>query len=245
MAMLKKPNEHYKGIPIAAAVGTHAAVANMVSKYCQRHDSILELGAYTGAMIERLHDMGYDKIVAADLDNHLLTTGVPHVQCDFNTDFASKFGEQRFDCIIASEVIEHLNDPRAFLRQCSSLLFKGGTIIITTPNIGFFEGRIKFFLRGELWGFGSKNYLLLRHISPISIEQFPLILPEAGFSTLEIFTAASCATRLRKIITSLIWVPMRLMFGPFVLGETLICVGQNATEPTGSSQGADLWRKAH
>jgi len=107
--MLKKPKDYYKGMEIAAARGTHEAVAKMVKKYCRRDCTVLELGAYTGAMIERLRDTGYSLITAADLDNHLLISNVPHIQCDFNTDFASNFNMQRFDCIIASEVIEHLN----------------------------------------------------------------------------------------------------------------------------------------
>ncbi|WP_347988453.1 class I SAM-dependent methyltransferase [Methylomonas sp. AM2-LC] len=242
--MFRKQNECYKSLGIAAAPGTHVAVADMVCKYCVPNQSILELGAYTGAMIERLHDIGYHKIVAADLDNHLTISDVSHVQCDFNKEFSLFFGEQRFDCIIASEVIEHLNDVRAFLKQCFALLNNDGILIITTPNIGFFEGRVKFFLKGELWGFGAKNYLIQRHISPISLEQFPLLLQESGFSTLEIFTAASFATRLRKLVTSILWIPMRIIFGPFVLGETVVCIGKKSSESIGSFQSADLWKKS-
>jgi SAM-dependent methyltransferase len=242
--MLRKEKDNYKGLSIAAAPGTHEAIANMVIKYCQPNNSILELGAYTGAMIERLHNLGYTQISAADLDNHLVISNISHVQCDFNTEFSSLFSGKRFDCIIASEVIEHLNDVRNFLKQCFELLNPEGIIIVTTPNIGFFEGRVKFFLQGELWGFGAKNYLIQRHISPISIEQFPLVLQETGFSTLEIFTAASFATTLRKIITGILWIPMRLFFGPFVLGETVICVGKKSNESSGKFQSADLWKKS-
>jgi SAM-dependent methyltransferase len=242
--MLRKGKDCYKGMTIGAAAGTHEAVAAIVKKYCQRDTRILELGAYTGAMIQRLRDLGYSAITAADLDNHLILDDVPHLTCDFNTQFAPIFRDERFDCIIATEVIEHLDDPRAFLRQCRSLLTDGGVVVVTTPNIGFFEGRIKFLLTGELWGFGGKNYLSMRHISPISIEQFPLMLEESGFDALELFTAASTSTSLRQLITSPIWLPMRLMLGPFVLGETLVCVGRRSSGACGTFIGGDLWRKS-
>jgi hypothetical protein len=158
------------------------------------------------------------------------------IRCDFNTPFSSNFSNQRVSCIIASEVIERLNDPRAFLAECCNLLDESGIVIITTPNIGCFEGRIKFLLRGELWGFGAKNYLSMRHISPISMEQFPLLLQESGFSTLEIFTAASWRTSLRKLITSFIWLPMRLVCGPSVLSETVVYVGKKSAESKGASK---------
>jgi SAM-dependent methyltransferase len=241
--MFNKPKERYKDLAIAAAPGTHQAVAKTVEKYCKKEWLILELGAYTGAMIERLRDIGYSRMMAADLDNHLRTSSVPHIQCDFNTEFSSNFGGRRVNCIVATEVIEHLNDPRAFLRQCSNLLEENGIIIISTPNIGFFEGRMKFLLTGELFGFGAKNYVSMRHISPISMEQFPLILQESGFSTIEIYSAASTRNILRKFITLPIWLPMRLLLGRFVLGETVVCVGRKSTESKGSFQSADLWKK--
>ena len=41
---------------------------------------------------------------------------------------------ERFDSIIAGEVIEHLDSPQAFLAGCHSILNPGGILIISTPN---------------------------------------------------------------------------------------------------------------
>lgn len=243
--MLRQAHERYNGNVIAAAPGTHEAIEKMVLKYCKPNAAVLDLGAYTGALIERLRDNGYKNVTASDLDNHLTIEDVPHVVSDFNTKFSANFPGQKFDCILASEVIEHLNDMRSFLGECANLINEGGFIVITTPNIGFFEGRIKFFLKGELWGFGGSNYRSQRHISPVSIEQLPLVLEEAGFEALEIFTAASFATTTRKILTSVFWVPMRLLLGKFVLGETLVCVGRKKSGTHGRFRSDDLWKKTN
>jgi SAM-dependent methyltransferase len=200
------------------------------------------LGAYTGALARRLKDNGFSNVYAADLANHLSEPGVSFTGCDFNKPFADRFDRQ-FDCITACEVIEHLDDPRHFLSECRKLLKDGGLIVISTPNIGFFEGRIKFLLKGELWGFGANNYQGQRHISPISREQFPLLLEETGFEQLAFHTAGSFATPLRKAITLPLWTTMRLAFGPHVLGESAVCIGQKqATEATRLSSEA-LWGK--
>lgn len=39
-----------------------------------------------------------------------------------------------FDAIIAGEILEHLEDPHRFLRDCHALLNPGGLIALSTPN---------------------------------------------------------------------------------------------------------------
>jgi SAM-dependent methyltransferase len=240
---LRKPHERYKGHVIAAAPGTHGAVCDAVVRHRTAGHAVLDLGAYTGALIERLRDAGFVNATAADLDNHLTKSDITHIKCNFNHKFSQAFNGVKYDCIVACEVIEHLDDPRAFLRECGQLLNDTGIIVVSTPNIRFFEGRIKFLLRGELWGFGAKNYLVQRHISPISIEQFPLLFKEAGFEMLELSTAASFASNLRVLVTSPIWVPMRMALGPTVLGESVIAVARKTAGITGNFQSEDLWGK--
>lgn len=243
--MLRQRNEVYRNHRVAAAPGTHEAIAQEVAARVAKDARILDLGTYTGALIARLRDFGYSDLHAADLANHLTEPVTQHWPCDFNSEFARAIGRNDFDCIIACEVIEHLDNPRAFLRQCRELLSDGGILIVSTPNIEFFEGRIKFLLTGDLWGFGEKNYRSQRHITPIAASQVPLMLSECGFATMEITTAASFATRLRKVVTAPIWVPMRAAFGPSVMGETLLIVGQaEARAPAKDALGQDVWQNS-
>lgn len=43
------------------------------------------------------------------------------------------FPDQTFDCIIASEIIEHTVDPQAFVASLLSKLKPGGTLVVSTP----------------------------------------------------------------------------------------------------------------
>lgn len=44
------------------------------------------------------------------------------------------FKDNTFDTVIAGEILEHLENPFAFLRECKRVVKSGGCVIITTPN---------------------------------------------------------------------------------------------------------------
>jgi 2-polyprenyl-3-methyl-5-hydroxy-6-metoxy-1,4-benzoquinol methylase len=241
--MLRLANETYRAHRVAAAPGTHAKMVELVRRHAAPDARIVDLGAFTGALLARVRDAGFSRLAAADLANHLTESVASFRACDFNTPFATAFAGEQFDCVTACEVIEHLDDPRAFLRECRRLLRPGGVVVISTPNIGFFEGRIKFALTGELWGFSARSYRSQRNISPIPARHVPMMLKEAGFARAEVITAASFATTLRRVLTAPIWLPMRALLGRQVLGETLLFVGV-AGEESGEAaiEGQAVWR---
>lgn len=47
--------------------------------------------------------------------------------------YALPFRAATFDCIIASEIIEHVADPRLFMERLLEVLRPGGKLIVTTP----------------------------------------------------------------------------------------------------------------
>lgn len=46
----------------------------------------------------------------------------------------SYFIEERFDLIVAGEILEHLSNPGQFLSGCNEILDENGTIVLTVPN---------------------------------------------------------------------------------------------------------------
>lgn len=87
-------------------------------------------------------------------------------RCDLNYHFP--YVDKEFDGIIAVEIMEHLENPRHFFRECKRIAKE--FIIITTPNCCSQESKQRFLETGYFKYFDSwKPY---GHITPI----FPWII---------------------------------------------------------------------
>ncbi len=223
---MRKKLEFYQDHLIGCAPGTHACLLDLIKKYVTARSGVLDVGTHTGALLLRLRNAGFNDLVGSDLDEtRFELPEADFLKLDLNTQFAKEFGRE-FNLIVSTDVIEHLDSPRAFLSQLREILSDGGVIALSFPNVAFWEGRLKFLLKGELWGFGSKNYILQRHISPMTLEQTELLLQELGYEVLEMTSGGSFATTLRRIVTAPLWIPIRLIAGKKAMGECGLVVAR-------------------
>ncbi|WP_161554131.1 class I SAM-dependent methyltransferase [Stenotrophobium rhamnosiphilum] len=73
-------------------------------------------------------------------------------ELDITSDFKSwpsAIQAQKFDVVILGEVMEHLDNPGAALRNLSQLLTEQGKFIITVPNAFSLSGIVKMFFSVE------------------------------------------------------------------------------------------------
>lgn len=100
---------------------------------------ILEIGSGLGYLVHALREARYD---ATGLEYSPLATKYSienfgeYFECGDVFEY-SKENQNKFDCIIATEVLEHVADPLAFCRSTMSMLKPGGHFILTTPNKDF------------------------------------------------------------------------------------------------------------
>lgn len=107
---------------------------------------ILDLGCGIGSLTKQLIDKGYD-IYGTDASEK----GIEIARRDYPDRFAvqnleshdlpKQFSNLEFDTIIATEVIEHLYNPRKFIRLSKAILLRngGGNLIISTPYHGYLK----------------------------------------------------------------------------------------------------------
>lgn len=158
-AALKPPK------PIAAP-GVHEVALALVRKYVQPPARVVELCAGEGAFALRLIQEGYF-VVASDINLHgFAVPQVPFHALDLERPFAEKLGPGLYDCAVALEAIEHLENPWLFLRECRGLLKTGGILVLSSPNVECLLSRIIFLVTGGLLTF-DRTMQRPDHITPI------------------------------------------------------------------------------
>jgi 2-polyprenyl-3-methyl-5-hydroxy-6-metoxy-1,4-benzoquinol methylase len=96
--------------------------------------SLLDFGAGTGELLARLHGLSrFDRLAGVDLFARpaSLPASIAWYQQDLN-DAVSL--DERFDTVICSETIEHLENPRHVFRSLRRLVRPGGLLVLTMPN---------------------------------------------------------------------------------------------------------------
>ena len=96
---------------------------------------ILDLGCGTGWLSGMVGNFG--PTTALDLSSVAVEdAALKHPQVQFiQADVLNwEHGTEQFDVVISQEVIEHVEDQRAYIQVANRMLRRGGYLILTTPN---------------------------------------------------------------------------------------------------------------
>jgi 2-polyprenyl-3-methyl-5-hydroxy-6-metoxy-1,4-benzoquinol methylase len=85
-----------------------------------------------------------------------------------------------FDTIVSTEVIEHLENPRAVFREFNRLLKPHGYLVVTTPNQESIRSYVSLCFGGHFAAFRGENYPA--HITALLRKDLQRISLEAGFN---------------------------------------------------------------
>jgi len=163
--------------------GLHAYVAERVTKLLPSRDAkILDIGCGTGALLDRLRRLGYQRLAGIDIAPPANLPGMEFHQADL--DFCrTPLEAGSVDLAVAVEVFEHVENIGSLLQELSRLLGPTGSILLTTPNVHSVEARLRLLLTGNLKQFDAMGDPT--HVSPIFCFPFERILSRHGFSVLD------------------------------------------------------------
>jgi 2-polyprenyl-3-methyl-5-hydroxy-6-metoxy-1,4-benzoquinol methylase len=165
-----------------AGAGTHDAVLELIRRLLPEPASVLDLAAGQGAFSVKLRELGHDVRAVDVTPDNWKAADIPLAVANLDSEFASSVSStgERFDAIAAIEILEHLENPFRFIRECSKLLKPGGLLFLTSPNVEAVSSRVMFLYTGRLIGFGAYETVRPAHITPIFKWKLDMMLDEAG-----------------------------------------------------------------
>ncbi len=239
-ALWRRELESYDGRLMRCAPGTHEAAAAFVTRHVPRDARVLDLASGTGAFLARLRDLGYANLSAVELNvEGFRLDGVTPQPVDLNSNFAEALPAHGFNLVSAIEIIEHLDSPRPFLRNIRGVLADGGYLLLTTPNVAHWLGRLRFLLSGELRQFQRRDYDYQRHITPITDVQMRILFEEVGLELVEFDTAGTFFGTVKKAIVSPLAALSRVMLGKLASGGDVSVYLVRKVPSTSQSAGRD------
>jgi SAM-dependent methyltransferase len=157
---------------------------------------ILEIGSLPCHLTYCLKELGYP-VIGLDLDpersaSFIKNHGLEVLKCDIENE-RIPLDDGRFDLILFNEVFEHLRiDPIFALREISRVIKRGGTLILTTPNLYSLENVVSFFLGKGLAISAYKEFAKLHtvghmgHIREYSRREIKEFLGNTGFQVIDV-----------------------------------------------------------
>jgi 2-polyprenyl-3-methyl-5-hydroxy-6-metoxy-1,4-benzoquinol methylase len=149
---------------------------------------ILDIGCATGALLASLRDKGW-QTTGVEISTPQAAYARKERALDVRTLplEENRFDSGSFQAVLASHLIEHLNDPAAMVREVFRILAPKGRFFVTTPNIGGFQARL----------FGSRwRSAIFDHLYLFSTKTLSALLTQSGFRVEKIATWGGLAAGL-------------------------------------------------
>lgn len=155
---------------------THSRVIDLVPENAR----VLDVGSGLGAVGAALKDKKGCMVIGCDIEHGALTGRYDtFFVADLNKGLPEMPGE-RFDYILALDLIEHLAKPEDFLDQLRMLAARtGAKLILTTANIGFIVIRLSLLL--GRFEYGKRGILDITHTRLFTFNTLRRAMRAAGF----------------------------------------------------------------
>src|SRR4051794_2428037 len=161
---------------LAAYSGARPEVQALVPASARR---VLDLGCAAGALGEGLRARGGVEVVGVELDPDLARKAERRLDRVVVGDVEQLDDLGRFDCVVAADVLEHLRDPWTALRRAVELLEPGGTVVVSLPNVRFFETFWQLGVRGR-WPRRDQGVFDRTHLRWFTLRDARELLQQAG-----------------------------------------------------------------
>lgn len=175
----------------------------------------LDVGCATGMLISYLRDKGFPvkgvEVCAGSAEYGRKTRGVDIINSTLQE---AELPAESLSVLHSSHLIEHLTDPKGFVREAYKLLKPKGYFICTTPNSSGFQAIIT----GGGWRSAISDHMVL-----FSKRTLAYMVQEAGFKILKIKTWGGIA---KGLAPGFIKAPADILAKLFGFGDVMIILAR-------------------
>lgn len=183
-------------------------------------DNFIEIGCNTGRILkEFVRESSFrchgNDIVAETCRYVRQSLGVPVYEGAFSAELVAP---EKFDVILVSHVMEHLSDPRSFVRELHGAGNSGSLVMVVVPHDGSLLAGFKrkvLYPSGVTGEYGYMHYPM--HLQGYSRSSLVTLFETSGFTTLECGTL----TKFQKHYDSFFRHKWDIVFMPLYLMEYL------------------------
>ena len=214
---------------LRTASGTEAAFGKKYQRYADRlsrhlaSGRVVDVGCSTGLLVRMLRDRGYDA-EGIELNPQSAAWGSEHYNVPIHTEPLERcdYAPGSLNAVLLTDVLEHTQHPRDFLRGVGRLLAPGGFVLVTFPDISSFESRsqyalCKLFGRDAIW----KVCHIPLHVWEFTPKTAKACFTGAGFRVVEFgrsqpapdYGGSRALSPLRPVIRTLSISPLGRWFG--------------------------------
>jgi 2-polyprenyl-3-methyl-5-hydroxy-6-metoxy-1,4-benzoquinol methylase len=149
----------------------------------KKYNTMADVGAGRGELTERLVPYAHKILMLDDYDEPNKPINAEFVKADLN-DFWN-VPDNSVDFAFSLEVIEHIENPRHFMREMKRIIKPGGYGFVSTPNNLNLFSRLNFFIKNEHRFF--KDFSYPAHISVVTEIDFRRILNENNLKFIDFY----------------------------------------------------------
>jgi 2-polyprenyl-3-methyl-5-hydroxy-6-metoxy-1,4-benzoquinol methylase len=158
-----------------------ARVVRMIGK----DQRVLEIGSGPGSITKQLKGTGDCRITALEIDPIAIELVKPFCEAvhsaDLNTaDWDGVLDGEKFEVVLAADVLEHVYNPLAVLKKMASLVSDGGRVVLSLPHVG--HSAVAACLLLEDFDYRDWGLLDKTHIRFFGLKNIQTLVLDAGLA---------------------------------------------------------------
>jgi 2-polyprenyl-3-methyl-5-hydroxy-6-metoxy-1,4-benzoquinol methylase len=160
--------------------GAPARVVRLVGK----DKRVMEVGAGPGSITRLLTSLSNCRVTALEIDSEAIKKLAPFCERVYQVDLNDKAwsgtieGDERFEVIVAADVLEHVYEPLTVLKAMRGFLNEGGYMVISIPHVG--HSGVHACLLEEDFEYSDFGLLDRTHIRFFGIKNIQKLFEDAG-----------------------------------------------------------------